>query len=563
MSKHETAKQRPSLMRTNKSGYRGVSWHKSARKWDARIRRDGVLLYLGLFDTAEKASAAYNRVAANLDGDQRRFDPIAERRNLLSTVRGLYAMHGIKALSTLFLDKQRGKLYAHLLAADLNQTVLLATLGLTEEYATWRDANRTYRGVTKPKWTWDVAVTKAAALARRDGDLPSVPWCYKNGLSSLVSTVHKAGKTWEDLRIAVGLKPSARFSQSRNGMRWRSHPEACLSNFLYARGIEHKRGGRYPDSFAIETGRHWATYDLHFRTPDGQWIDVEVWGDGLNGLSGERYQVSRKLKEGWHRDRSDFLGIPYLHCFSDARMAEHLKPHIGVIAPFVFDKPSDRAIETSLWSDTDELFDECRRMAACMPDGVFPCEDWLRKRGKYKNRPGVLYNTLAAYVNSKLGGTRKLRAALGHGHASTTEWSPDKLIAQWQEFETKHGVTPSQCKGKSAKQYGLSAAILAEGSKIYEAARRHGVVDAARGGKTARKIIWTPEHTLDEWWDFTFRNRRSPSECMSRFRRATLPRDVTDEATRIYDAARRLGILEEARRAEFAAPGIWDDTSPQ
>ena len=270
----------------------------------------------------------------------------ADRDALLATVRGLYMAHGIKALSTPFLEKQWDALYPRLLAAGLKQKALLAALGLTQEYADWRNSARTYRGVTKPKWNWQSAVAAAREIVARDGELPTVEWCRRNGLSSLASAVFKAGKTWEELRSAVGLKASS-FYLSRNGMRWRSRPEACLSNFLYARGIAHRRGDRYPAEYAEQSGRTWGLYDLHFQTASGDWIDVEVWGDALNKVSGGRYQKTRALKEAFQNNRANFLGIPYQDCLSDSRLAKILEPFIGVIEPHIFDKPSDHAIETS------------------------------------------------------------------------------------------------------------------------------------------------------------------------------------------------------------------------
>lgn len=52
--------------RTNSSGYRGVSRHKRGDQWQARIKLNGKERYLGIFDTPEQASAAYEAAAAEL-----------------------------------------------------------------------------------------------------------------------------------------------------------------------------------------------------------------------------------------------------------------------------------------------------------------------------------------------------------------------------------------------------------------------------------------------------------------------------------------------------------------
>jgi len=48
------------------SGYKGVYWHKAAQKWCAEVRYDNKKYYLGLFNTAEDASVAYNVRAKEL-----------------------------------------------------------------------------------------------------------------------------------------------------------------------------------------------------------------------------------------------------------------------------------------------------------------------------------------------------------------------------------------------------------------------------------------------------------------------------------------------------------------
>ena len=55
--------------KTNKSGFKGVSWHSNAKKWQSHIRVNGKSIYLGLFQTPEKAHQAYRTAARKYKGD--------------------------------------------------------------------------------------------------------------------------------------------------------------------------------------------------------------------------------------------------------------------------------------------------------------------------------------------------------------------------------------------------------------------------------------------------------------------------------------------------------------
>jgi hypothetical protein len=422
--------------------------------------------------------------------------PFMTRDELLRTVRHLYRQHGIAALATPFLEKQRFSFYQRLLAAGLKQPVLLAELGLADEYRTWKNAHRAYRGDIKPIWTWDTAVVRARAVLEQMGRLPTVEWFRTNGLSALTTAVHNSGRNWEDLRKELGLPPRQKFCESRNGKRWLSQPEALFSDYLDKRGIEHKRGERYPDDFKKKTGAKWARYDAHFRAADGRWINVEIWGetkDGttLSGISRGRYRRSKARKESWLNGNTDFLGVSYKDCYAQKGLERILAPYIGNAVLAASANKPEIDLEQSLYADKAELLEKCRKLAASMPDGIFPSESWIRKRGKHRDRPGEADNTLAAYVFRWLGGTRRVRELLGQGDASTIKWSEAKVREAWSAFEAKTGLTPSQAKGKN-RIAELPRDIVNEAGRIYRVAHDLGLLADLRNGR--KRSRWS-NHT--------------------------------------------------------------------
>lgn len=53
---------------TNTSGFKGVCWHKTYKKWRAQISHKGKYIYLGNFKSKIKASKAYQEAAKKLRG---------------------------------------------------------------------------------------------------------------------------------------------------------------------------------------------------------------------------------------------------------------------------------------------------------------------------------------------------------------------------------------------------------------------------------------------------------------------------------------------------------------
>lgn len=58
----------------NTSGYKGVSWHKSAKKWMASIRFNSKSIYLGLYDDPKDAFDSYKKKSLELQGEFARFE---------------------------------------------------------------------------------------------------------------------------------------------------------------------------------------------------------------------------------------------------------------------------------------------------------------------------------------------------------------------------------------------------------------------------------------------------------------------------------------------------------
>lgn len=53
----------------NTSGYKGVTWHKSSKKWHSSIFKDGKRHYLGVFNDIKEAAKIYNDKARELFGE--------------------------------------------------------------------------------------------------------------------------------------------------------------------------------------------------------------------------------------------------------------------------------------------------------------------------------------------------------------------------------------------------------------------------------------------------------------------------------------------------------------
>lgn len=323
-------------------------------------------------------------------------------------------------------------------------------------------------------WTWDRVVATARDVVTKEGHLPPASYFQTNDLAGLISFVYASGRTWEELRDVVDSFQGSSFVPSRSRIRWRSFPEAAVSNFLYARGVRHEKGRKYPPSYSEFSGKAYGYYDVLFTDRRGRVIDVEIWGDKPKGADPINYMRVRRLKERFVAGRDDFLGIHRAECSDERRLTEIFEPFVGVIEPYIFVEPHDPHLETSHWANADEVLATCRQIAATQPDGLFPGDQWLRKRHPWTNRDGPPYHTLSDSIRKWIGGLRKLRDLLGQSEQSTTKWDRESALAALKDWYDRHGKSPSairadHVRGKSA----LDIAEVRRGGAIASAITKH------------------------------------------------------------------------------------------
>lgn len=115
------------------------------------------------------------------------------------------------------------------------------------------------------------------------------------------------------------------------------------------------------------------------------------------------------------------------------------------------------------------------------PDGKFPPEDWLRKRGKWANREGIAYNMLTRYITLWIGGIRKVRELLDQAENSTIKWDKNTALAQLMLWIGQYGKSPKAVKmDVSRGKYYVEPSEVKRGIRITGAIEKHagGMIQA-------------------------------------------------------------------------------------
>ncbi|MDQ0885014.1 hypothetical protein QFZ81_000102 [Paenibacillus sp. V4I9] len=400
------------------------------------------------------------------------------KEELVEYCKSIYNNVGIEGLSYVYL-KNIGNLYMSLYKNGITQTVLVNILGLTAEYSKYKHSTI--------KWSYDNILEKCKEIVKEYGYLPPAEWLRKNGYGSLVTALYQhQDKSFADLRNDLNANEGGSFVLSKNGMRWLSHPEASFSNFLYARGIKHDRGRKYPKEYSGYSKSKYGIYDVQFYDNQGNLIDVEIWGDRPNGHKEDYYAEKRKNKEKYNAENnSNFLGIGHKDCFDELKLTSILEPYISSIEPYVFQNPTDKIIPSTHWSNADELLEYCREFVKQFKDQEFPTEEWLRKRGKWKDREGLAYNTLSIYIKTWLGGVRNLRRILGQENVSTVEWSKEKALNDLKEWYEKYNLTT----GSAIQKYRIKKLQLSREEYLKACSINHAIFKYVGSMSEAMKIL--------------------------------------------------------------------------
>ena len=298
--------------------------------------------------------------------------------SLQSEFQKLYDQHGVKVFTWTWLNDQRlFTLYERARREAGSTTDVASALGLAEELEHFKSK------YSNAPWTQEDLDEAAADLIRDHGCIPSVPWLETNGLGGMYNCIMKSGgiAKFRENYHGTGLNRK----QSRDGQFWESQAEVCCVDFLWARGLDITKGKLYPAEYAVQSGKAYGRYDLHFSL-NGVEYDTEIWGDDrMTGRDGTRYSDTKKAKQLFNKDRTSFVEVEYADCYTNVTLEKALEPYIGILPVIRYLNEFDRQFTPVAWSLVDDVLEKCRLISE-HSEGRLPSQQWFTKSGKYQDR---------------------------------------------------------------------------------------------------------------------------------------------------------------------------------
>ncbi len=373
---------------------------------------------------------------------------------IIEKFKSLYDEKGIDALSRSWLLKNgHRKIYEQVLASNLSIVMIADHLSLLKELNLSR--REAYKRI-RLKWTPEKINETALALIDEFGMIPTVPWLQRNGYGKFVWYIEQQ-QSISEFRDRYYKSETNRLL-SRANIAHDSFAEVCFANFLWARGIDPKKGGKYESDFAKTSSYSSAVYDIEFIATFGQYeghkILVEIWGDsksaGPNGHNLEEYLAKKAAKIKYHENNPYFLGLGYENCYTEKKLIDILQPYIGKNCKISRTKENhDFQFPPTMWTLADEVIKTCKFVCHNMPDNILPALGWFKRSDTYKCRPVLdwepeTWGRFPCKIN-QVGGILKLREVLGQKqHNKITHWTKDNVTQALADFYTTYRVWPTQ-----------------------------------------------------------------------------------------------------------------------
>ena len=319
---------------------------------------------------------------------------VMSREECIEACRDFIKNHGIsKFFKARMQELGYEPLYARCLNTDVGLTLrtIAEHLGMLDE---WEEAEKMGMQIRVEKhghvfWSEEKFYEVAGDIVAKYGCMPGGDYLRKNGYSGFCVQINRYASMGE-LQVKYNTNVDMRMVDML-GYKWRSMPEACCANFLLAQGIVVQPGKAYPDSFKDFCGHH-GIYDMHIDVLteefSGRMLQIEIWGGmTITEERAKKYAATRAAKTAFHKDDPLFLGIEYLDCYSDTKLAAIMKPFIGALP--IVEKPGGLGlckVSPTRWCLVEEVLKKCRAVCDNIPGGVLPPQDWFRRKQNYQTR---------------------------------------------------------------------------------------------------------------------------------------------------------------------------------